>query len=337
MVSAEPGFELLEIADLAQSESVALTAILDTSIEDLSVDGLPEGPTRSALEAFQLKHGHRGIREGEIAAPRWREEPGLMFATIRSHIGASFDSRERRRAQNRRRETAEAELKRAVPLAMRPLIDRLLEVVRHFTRMREHLRSYVVEVLGVFRNVSLEASRRIAAGEPEAGHDAAFYLTVDELTEVLLQDRQSVALVVQQRRTQHARNAALPDPPSTFVGFPPLHEDVAIVATSLFGLPASGGQCEGRVRVLRRASDAREFQAGEVLVVPAADTGWSPLFLAAAAVVTELGGPLSHAAIILREYAVPAVVNVSSATRVLRTGDRVRVNGDSGVVDLLDG
>ena len=105
----------------------------------------------------------------------------------------------------------------------------------------------------------------------------------------------------------------------------------------LRGLAASGGVAEGRVRILRDPSHAADFKPGEVLVVAAADTGWAPLFLAASGVVTELGGPLSHAAIILREYAVPAVVNVTNATRSLRDGDLVRLDGDAGTVEILGG
>jgi pyruvate,water dikinase len=92
---------------------------------------------------------------------------------------------------------------------------------------------------------------------------------------------------------------------------------------------------EGRVRILRDPAQAADFEPGEVLVVAAADTGWAPLFLAASGVVTELGGPLSHAAIILREYGVPAVVNVTNATRSLRDGDLVRLDGDVGTVESL--
>ena len=91
------------------------------------------------------------------------------------------------------------------------------------------------------------------------------------------------------------------------------------------------------MRVLRDPVEAANFQPGEVLVVAAADTGWAPLFLAASGVVTELGGPLSHAAIILREYAVPAVVYVTNATRSLRNGDIVRLDGDTGTVEVLGG
>ena len=103
----------------------------------------------------------------------------------------------------------------------------------------------------------------------------------------------------------------------------------------LRGLAASRGVAEGRVRILRDAAQAANFEPGEVLVVAAADTGWAPLFLAASGVVTELGGPLSHAAIILREYGVPAVVNVVNATRSLCDGDLVRIDGDAGTVEVL--
>lgn len=201
--------------------------------------------------------------------------------------------------------------------------------------MREHLRGHVVEVLGMFRRVALEASRRIEAREPEAGANAAFFLTLAEVRRVLYDDNERVAIRVQRRRLEYDRNRSLPEPPTTFVGFPPVDEAVTAAATKLRGLAASRGVAEGRVRILRDPKQAANFQPGEVLVVAAADTGWAPLFLAASGVVTELGGPLSHAAIILREYAVPAVVNVSGATRALHDGDLVRVDGNSGIVDRL--
>ena len=92
---------------------------------------------------------------------------------------------------------------------------------------------------------------------------------------------------------------------------------------------------EGRARVLRSASEMGKLEPGEVLVVHTTDVGWTPLFLMAAGVVTELGGPLSHAAVVAREFGVPSVVNVSGITRAIRTGDRLRVDGDRGVVERL--
>ena len=103
----------------------------------------------------------------------------------------------------------------------------------------------------------------------------------------------------------------------------------------LRGLAASVGVVEGNARVLRSADEMGELLPGEVLVVHTTDVGWTPLFLIAAGVVTELGGPLSHAAVVAREFGVPSVVNVEGVMRVLRTGDRIRVDGDRGVVEKI--
>ena len=187
----------------------------------------------------------------------------------------------------------------------------------------------------MFRRVALEASRRIHAREPEAGADAAFFLTLAEVRRVLYDENDRVAIRVQRRRLEYERNRALPEPPTTFVGFPPDDAHLSVASKRMTGLAASRGVAEGRVRILKDPAQAADFRPGEVLVVAAADTGWAPLFLAASAVVTELGGPLAHAAIILREYAVPAVVNVRGATRALQEGDLVRVDGDAGVIEVL--
>ena len=260
-----------------------------------------------------------------------------MFAALRSHLHATVDLEARANEQAAARQAAEQRMEQVVPMALVPVVRRMLESVRTFTRLREHLRGYVIEVLGMYRTMALDASRRIEAREPEAGPDAAFFLTVDELREVLHNDSERVAIRVQRRRMEHERNSALPNPPATFVGFPADAPNLQRTGNQLRGLAASSGVAEGRARVLRDPRQAGAFSPGEILVVPAADTGWAPLFLTAAGVVTELGGPLSHAAIILREYAVPAVVNVSNATDSLADGAHVRVDGNTGVVEILGG
>jgi pyruvate,water dikinase len=333
--SAEPGFVLWKVAQLARREPAVAEQLRTTPLAELRVDSLPPGPTRDALSRFLVDYGHRGVREAEIGEPRWAEDPTLMFAALRSHLDGNVDLEARERAIGATRRVAERELEGAVPFPLRPAIRKLLEVVRRFTRMREHLRGHVVEVLGMFRRVALEASRRIQTREPEAGPDAAFFLTLAELRRVLYDENDRVAIRVQRRRLEYERNRSLPDPPTTFVGFPPDDDGVVPTVTSMKGLAASRGVAEGRARILKDPSNAGDFETGDVLVVAAADTGWAPLFLAASGVVTELGGPLSHAAIILREYAVPAVVNVTGATRALRDGALVRVDGDRGTVEVL--
>jgi phosphoenolpyruvate synthase/pyruvate phosphate dikinase len=127
----------------------------------------------------------------------------------------------------------------------------------------------------------------------------------------------------------------LPDPPDTFVGFPPPVPEPTLSPDGLRGLAACGGIARGRARVLRDVSEAHELAPGEILVAPYADIGWSPLFLVAAGVVTDLGGPLSHAAVVAREYGVPTVVNVKTGTRTIRTGDEIEVDGGAGTVRVV--
>jgi len=335
VASARPGLVLRQIARLAREEPELAERIRAAELSELTVADLPDGRTRDALIRFLEEYGYRGIREAEIAAPRWSEDPTLMFAALRSHLDSTGDLDERERDLQSVRRRAEEKLQKSVPFPLRPALKKLLEVVRRYTRMREYLRGHVVEVLGMFRSIALEASRRIEAREPEAGPDAAFFLTLAEVRRVLYDENERVAIRVQRRRLEHKRNQALPEPPTTFVGFPPEGPTTASTSKRLRGLAASRGVAEGKVRILRDPSQAAAFEPGEVLVVAAADTGWAPLFLAASGVVTELGGPLSHAAIILREYAVPAVVNVTNATRSLRDGDLVRLNGDAGTVEIL--
>ncbi|NOY92381.1 MAG: phosphoenolpyruvate synthase [Deltaproteobacteria bacterium] len=338
--SAAPGLALWHIAQTCRTDAEAREFILGQEPGALRIRDLPAGKTRRALERFLAAYGRRGPREGEIAAPRWEEDPTLLFVTLKLHLGRDaagarpVDAERRQRAI---REQAERRLTELLPWAARGPVRNLLALAQRFLRLRERLRAHVTEVLGLFRRVALDASRRLAALEPEAGPDAAFYLTQGELHAVLRGELTRVAPRVRRRRRQVDRDRALPDPPGTFVGYPPeLAEPVSSEGAELSGIGASGGVVEGRARVLRDPSGVAAFREGEVLVVPCADVGWSPLFLVACAVVTDLGGPLSHAAIVLREYGVPSVVNVVDGTRRIRTGDLLRVDGDRGRVLRLE-
>jgi rifampicin phosphotransferase len=337
--SAAPGLALWHIAEMARAEDAAREVILSAEASDLRVAQLPEGPTRRALERFLEAYGYRGAREAEIAEPRWAEDPTLPLATLQIHLRrahATDSPIQIERRQRALRAQAEAELDRHMPAPARAAVRHLLALVQRFMRLRERLRGHVVKVLGLFRRVALDGSRRIEQRDAQAGADAAFYLTLEELHGLLRGDISHVTTLVRQRRTQYLRDRALPDPPDTFVGVPPPVPPPPPDVEELSGLGASSGCAVGRARVVSGASDVGSFEAGEVLVAPCADVGWSPLFLLAGAVVTDLGGPLSHAAIVLREYGVPAVVNVKDGTRVIRTGDRLRVDGDTGQVHILE-
>jgi pyruvate,water dikinase len=336
--SAAPGIALVYLGELARREPAAREVILRTEPAAMRLEMLPEGgPTRRAFEAFLRAYGYRAAREAELTTPRWREEPQVLFATIRAQLErGDTQALARVEKQFETRAWAERELEAMLPPPARAVARHLLARTRRFVRLRERMRARVTEVLGFYRTLALEISRRIEAREPGAGPDAAFFLRLDEVRAFLRGELTDVGPLVAARRADVARDRARPDPPPVFVGAPPpVAPPVVQSGDSLRGVAASPGSLEGTVRVLRDPAEGASLKPGEVLVVPVADVGWTPLFLMAAAVVTELGGALSHAALVAREYGVPAVVNVAGATRALATGDRVRVDGDRGVVQVL--
>lgn len=212
------------------------------------------------------------------------------------------------------------------------------------------MRAWVTRVLGMVRDVALDADRRLLRLVPELADDfrvlqkngsplaqiqSVFMLTADELVGALRTSRRDLAPLVRARRAELARDLSRPDPPPTFVGLPPSVMLPPAGGRVMEGIAASSGVVEGRARVLMTPAEMTQLQPGEILVVHTTDVGWTPLFLLAAGVVTELGGPLSHAAVVAREFGVPSVVNLERATLVVKTGDRVRVDGDRGTVEVL--
>ena len=346
--SARPAIGLMRVVNLAGQEPAARAALESEATTGL--DALPEGPTRRALASFLELYGDRAVREAELSTPRWREDPRPVLAMVR--VALKGRAPEVERALARARAHADGEMQKVLPrlgvieqTAARHLVARAQKAAR----LRERMRAWVTRVLGMIREVVLDADRRLRRLAPEleaergalaangsalASVPDAFFLTVDELVTALWTAKADVAPLVRARRAEHARDAARPEPPVTFIGAP---TDIVMPegGDALRGLPASAGVVEGRARVLRGPEEIASLLPGEVLVVTTTDVGWTPLFLVAAGVVTELGGPLSHAAVVARELGVPTVVNVASATRALRTGDVVRVDGDRGVVERV--
>lgn len=338
--SARPAIGLLRVAVLAAAEPEARAAIERESLTGL--DAIPDGPTRRALVSFLELYGDRAVREPELSTPRWKEDPRPVLTMLR--VALRGESRDSHRALEGARTHADAEMQRVLDrmnaleqTALRHLVARAQKAAR----LRERMRGWVTRVLGLIREVLLDGQRRLLRLMPELQEErgtipSVFFLTAPELVNALRNARTDLAPLVRLRRAEHARDVARPDPPVTFVGAPTDVQAPPATRDVLRGIPASSGVVEAKVRVLRSA-DMSAFEPGEILVVRTTDVGWTPLFLMAAGVVTELGGALSHAAIVAREFGVPSVVNVAGVTRLLRTGDVVRVDGDHGTVERIRG
>ncbi len=350
--SARPAIGIMRVAAIARTEPEARRVLEDPATTGL--DALPEGATHRALQSFLDLYGDRAVREAELSTPRWREDPRAVLAMLR--VALRGDARDVEPALARARAQADAEMSQLMPrlnLVEQTLVRHLVARAQRAARLRERMRTWVTRVLGMLRDAVLDADRRLVRlspelaplrSDPKAGllHTApalgsVFFLTLDEIVLALRTSRADLAPLVRARSAEFARDCARPDPPATFVGAPPSVVLPPFGGDVLRGLPASPGVVEGRARVLLNADAMGELQTGEVLVVHTTDVGWTPLFLLAAGVVTELGGPLSHAAVVAREFGVPSVVNVEGATRAIRTGDRVRVDGGTGIVERVRG
>jgi pyruvate,water dikinase len=349
--SARPGIGIMHVAALARREPEAAAALAREST--VGLDALPEGPTRRALQSFLELYGDRAVREAELSTPRWKEDPRPVLRMLRAALRT--DARAVEGTLARAKAHADDEMAKLVPrlnIVQQTALRHLVARAQRSARLRERMRAWVTRVLGMLREAVLDADRRLLrrdaelesdwralaeAGSPLAGARSVFFLTIDEVVGALRALRAELAPLVRSRRAELARDQARPDPPATFVGAPPPVVLPPGGGDVLRGLPAAAGVVQGPARVLFREDEMDALRPGEILVVHTTDVGWTPLFLVAAGVVTELGGPLSHAAIVAREYGVPTVVNVVGATRALRTGDVLRVDGDRGVVERIRG
>lgn len=337
--SARPTIALARIAEIALGDVAARDALLKglARIEDV-----PAGPTRDALDRWIVAYGDRAIREAELATPRWREDPSFPLATLALYVRRGLEGRSFSPATVEvgvRADEAIRTVEGRIGIVQRTALRHLIARCHKFARLRERMRAWVTWVLGAIRVAAIEAERRLNRREPALSPQgeipAVFFCTVDEILAVLRGENRAIARVVELRRAEYARDLARPDPETTFVGRPSPVRLEALGGPLLHGHGAAPGVVVGPVRVLGSPAEAARLRPGEILVTRTTDVGWTPLFLAAAGVVTELGGPLSHAAIVARELGVPCVVNAAGATVRLRDGAIVRLDGHRGIVEVV--
>jgi len=297
---------------------------------------------RRELERFLVDHGYRAPLEAEISTPRWGDRPDAVVDLLRSYLqaGEPPDPATFVKARVRERRKAEAEVKARVGTSGRLLLGLLLPRAQEAARLREELRDLVVKTLSIYRKLGLEAGRHLVDDGVAGGADDAFFLGYEEVLAYLRgQLDVDLAYRIALRRGQFEIFSRMPDPPSTFyqAGADLVTEPLEVDEASsgrLTGIAGSPGRVTGRARVLASISDMGRLGYGDVLVTRQTDVGWTPLFLVAGAVVTEMGGPLSHSCVVAREYGKPAVVSVKQATARIVDGAVVTVDGNTGEVLL---
>ncbi|MBI4260527.1 MAG: hypothetical protein HY658_08170 [Actinobacteria bacterium] len=324
---------------------------------------LMAGPSEGAEERIRalgeeaepfLDAVHDAIRHfGSMAlygGPTWDEDMAFVWGCIARCGGLGRDASpdERLTATSSAREVALGELRARLRRSWRWRITRVLtgQIVdvrgrllrkmaadaSRFLALRERAKAALLVLGGEERRIVLEAARRLEASGLLADRDDVLVLSDGELEEMLLGGEPVSAEELARRGNALARAEAGEPLPETFQGLPGIEALPPMVGDVLRGWAASPGTVRGPARVLRALAEGRDLVPGEILVARSTDPSWTPLFLVAGGIVLEEGGPLSHAAIVAREFGVPAVLNVKGATRAIVDGDLIEVDGTAGTV-----
>jgi pyruvate,water dikinase len=291
---------------------------------------------------FMDRHGHHCRAELELYNPRWSETPDYILRLVRNYIAQigktdpvqNFEDL----AHHRRQLEQQCRKKLTNPLK-RMIFNRLLNRSQQGSLFRENVKSEVIKLVVALRKMLLELGKKLAGNGVLKNQDDVFFLCFEEL-EPAVQGKANfdVRKVIASRRAEYDRNSLISPPDVIFGKFDPDKYVPASVdkdVEELTGLPVSPGVVAGKARVILRADADQQVLAGEILVAPFTDPGWTPYFVTAAAIVMDQGGILSHGSIVAREYGIPAVVNVGSATQIIKTGQTIQVDGNRGVVKIL--
>jgi rifampicin phosphotransferase len=286
------------------------------------------------LDTFLARHGFHAWQEGELSAPSWREDPTPVLNLIDSYKGRGDDAdpaiAERRRMATR--EKLERDFLAALPRTRNPLGRLLLRLARSYVPLRGIAKGSFVQSLDVVRAAARRLGTLLRDRGALADREDIFYLTLPELRAELPAD---VGALVAERKRERASYATL-ELPTVWSGEAAPIESVPIADDNMIvGSGASPGVAEGRARVVTSPDDAH-IAEGEILVAHNTDPSWASLMFLSSGLVADIGGVMSHTAIVARELSLPCVVNTKFASKTLRTGDLIRVDGARGTVEVLE-
>jgi pyruvate,water dikinase len=346
-VSTQQAFDLLELAALARQSEVASAYFHHaTGLGDYR-EKLSGTEFLCQFDAYLARYGHRGRHESDWSIPRFAEDPSPLLEAIRFHVLAPACPSARTIVEEQDARAAEAWKLFESRLAARdrvitaPLVRWLLRRIKRMYLWRELYRSELVQQLSEARRWHLQVADRFLGHGWVAQRDDYFMLTFAEVCAALrgTLDANRIRELVQQRQREFDEWREIEMPMQLRESdLPRLLRSRRTQGTAdreWRGLCVSPGFAEGEVVVLRAPDDFSRMKPGAIIVAPATDPAWTPLFTLASGLIVEIGGLLSHASTVAREYSLPALANVFNATSILHDGDRVRLDASGGVVELL--
>ncbi len=296
-------------------------------------------PTKENVEVknFLNKYGHRSIEEMDIGIPRWEEEPEYVLSIIESYMKDqnykhSLDKlyQGKQKAEEVIKST-KAKLDKAGAGRKAKKVEKLLTNYREVFGLREYSKYVLIKAYHIYRIIFMGIGEELVEKGRLDDKMDVFWLRFPDIMEI-----ENLQEVVKENKEALSRYKKLSAPRILTSTGESIYTLIEKKEDSLTGLPVSAGVYEGKVKVLYSAEEGSKLEKGDVLVTRGANPAWTPLFLNIGGLVMETGGPISHGSVVAREYGVPAVVGIGNATSILKDGQIVRVNGETGTVEIID-
>lgn len=345
-ITSEMGLALLDVADVIRPYPEVidyLQQVKDDNFMDelVKFDGGQE--TQDAFYDYLGKYGMRCAGEIDITKTRWSEKPTSLVPVILSNIKNFEPNASNRKFEQGRQEALKKEHELLERLKQLPdgehkakETKRMISLIRNFIGYREYPKYGMVNRYFVYKQALLKEAEQLVQAKVIHEKEDIYYLAFEELHEVVRRNKLDYQMI-SKRKDEYKLYEKL-TPPRVITSDGEIivgeYKRDNLMAEAIVGLPVSSGVIEGRARVILNMEDAN-LEDGDILVTTFTDPSWTPLFVSIKGLVTEVGGLMTHGAVIAREYGLPAVVGVVNATKLIKDGQRIRVNGTEGYIEIL--
>lgn len=345
-ITAEMGRALLDVADIIRPYPQVVNYLQQVKDDDFldGLAGLHGGlQAKEAIIAYLDKYGMRCAGEIDITKPRWSEKPSVLVPVIVGNIKNLAPGAGKKKFEDGLNEALQKQEELVARLKQLPggkekaaALKHAVSVLRNFSGYREYPKYDIVSRYAVYKQALLQEAGKLVQAGVIKDRDDIYYLHFDELYESIASNFVDYT-IINRRKEEFALYEKL-TPPRVMTSDGEIingaYNRQHMPAHAIAGLAVSSGVVEGRARVIFSIKEAA-FEEGDILVTPFTDPSWTPLFLLVKGLVTEVGGLMTHGSVIAREYGLPAVVGVDNATKLIKDGQRIRVNGTEGYIEIL--
>ncbi|MEI4828477.1 phosphoenolpyruvate synthase [Bacillus sp. FJAT-53711] len=345
-ITSEMGLALLDVADVIRPYPEVidyLQHVKDDNFLDELIKFVGGREAQDAIYAYLNKYGMRCAGEIDITRSRWSEQPTTLVPMILSNIKNFEPNASNRKFEQGRQEALKKEQELLDRLQQLPdgeqkakETKRMIDLIRNFIGYREYPKYGMVNRYFVYKQALMKEAEQLVQAKVIRKKEDIYYLTFEELREVVGTNKLNYQIISKRKEEYKLYEKLTPPRVITSDGeiIAGEYKRENLPGEAIVGLPVSSGVIEGRARVILNMENAN-LEEGDILITAFTDPSWTPLFVSIKGLVTEVGGLMTHGAVIAREYGLPAVVGVENATKLIKDGQRIRVNGVEGYIEIL--